>query len=416
MHQRTWLSLITFPLVATFTYPVLVRRTEPPRTETRPTTQDPLAGLSDIQDVLALVRDNYVDPPNMEKVLSGGIQGALERVHPLNAFISPEELRLPDPGPADPGLSLRKSQIYAQVIAVAANGPAEKAGIHVGDVIRKVDGQSIGALSSWSLDRHLRGTEGSEVSFLWYDGSVGTTKKVTVKRERPQHPPISVRKDPKATVLAPADLKAGRAAEILTLLRACDPKLPLIVDLRRCSGGDLTESAKIAGFFVGKVPFITLQEAGKADLALETGNDKGPVFAKVALLTGLGTVGPAEALTAALKKQSLPVFGERTAGMGVERTRFALRQGGAAEIVNKRWLGAGGEKLDRQGLAPDFILRSPRPERGAAVAEDDPLPKILEQLDKKPEPKVETKALMKAGLVPRPSPGPRPEAAGREIT
>jgi len=416
MHQRTWLSLITFPLVATFTYPVLVRRSDPPRTETRPAAaQDPLAGLSDIQDVLALVRDNYVDPPNMEKVISGGIQGALERVHPLNSFISPEELRLPEPGSADPGLTLRKSQIYAQVIAVAANGPAEKAGIHVGDVIRKVDGQSIGALSSWSLDRHLRGAEGSEVSFLWYDGSVGTTKKVSVKREKPQDQPISIRKDPKATVLAPTDLRVGRAAEILTLLRACDPKLPVVLDLRRCAGGDLAESAKIAGFFVGKAPFITLQEATKTDLALETGEDKGPVFAKVAVLTGLGTVGPAEALSAALKKQSLPVFGERTAGMGVERTRFPLRQGGAAEIVNKRWLGAGGETLDRQGLAPDFVLRSLRGERREAATEDDPLPKILEQLDKKPEPKVETKALLKAGSALRPSPGSRPEAAGREI-
>ena len=273
MHQRTWLSLITLPLVATFTYPVLVRRSEPPRTETRPATQDPLAGLSDIQDVLALVRDNYVDPPNMEKVLSGGIQGALERVHPLNAFISPEELRLGDPGPAGPGLTLRKSQIYAQVIAVAANGPAEKAGIHVGDVIRKVDGQSIGALSSWSLDRHLRGVEGSEVSFLWYDGSVGTTKKVTVKREKPQRLPISVRKEPKATVLGLTDLGVGRAAEFLALLRTCDPKLPLVLDMRRCAGGDLAESAKIAGFFLGKAPFITLQEAGKADLVLETWSD-----------------------------------------------------------------------------------------------------------------------------------------------
>lgn len=415
MHQRTWLSLITFPLVATFTYPVLVRRSEPPRTETRPTPQDPLAGLSDIQDVLALVRDNYVDPPNMEKVLSGGIQGALERVHPLNAYITPEELHLPEPGPADPGLTLRKSQIYAQVIALTADGPAAKAGMHIGDVIRKVDGQSIGALSSWSLDRRLRGVEGSEVSFLWYDGSLGTTKKITLKRVKPQPQTVSVRKDPKATVLALTDMNAGRANEILAVLKACDPKLPLVVDLRRCAGGDLAESARIAGFFVGKVPFITLQEATKADLALETGEIKGPGFAKVAVLTGLGTVGPAEALAAALKKQGLPVFGERTAGMGVERTRFALRQGGAAEIVNKRWLGAGGEKLDRQGLAPDFILRSPRPERGAAATEDDPLPKILEQLDKKPEPKAETKALLKAALAPRPSPGSRPETAGREI-
>ena len=415
MHQRTWLSLITFPLVAAFTYPVLVRRSDPPKVEARPVIQDPLAGLSDIQDVLALVRDNYVDPPDMEKVLSGGIQGALERVHPLNAYLTPEELRLPDPGPADPGLTVRKNQIYAQVIALAPNGPAAKAGLHVGDVIRKLDGQSIGPLSSWALDRSLRGVEGSEIACLWYDSSVGSTKTITLKREIPVRVPVAVRKDPRATVLTLTDLSMGRAAEVLTLLGTLDNHLPLIVDLRGCSGGDLAEAARIAGFFVGKAPFITLQEAGKGDRGMETGETKGPVFPKVAVLTGLGTVGPAEALAAALKKQAVPVLGERTAGMGVERTRFLLRQGGAAEIVNKRWLGAGGEKLDRQGLVPDFILRSTRSERGATASEEDLLPRILEQLNKKPEPKVESHALLKAGLVPRLAPGSRPEAAGREI-
>ncbi len=396
MHQRTWLSLLTLPLVATFTYPVLVHPTDPPRVEAKAAITDPLAGLSDIQDVLALVRDNYVDAPDLEKVISGGIQGTLERAHPLNAYITPEELRLPDPGQADAGLTLRKSQIYAQVISVASNGPAAKAGVQVGDIIRKLDGQSIGTLSAWALERRLRGAEGSELSLLWYDSSVGAAKQITLKREKNKvRAAIAVRKDARATVLALTDLGAGRAAELRTLLGSLDGKLPLILDLRRCAGGDLGESAQLAGVFLGKVPYVTLQEAGKADRSMESTGEKGPAFAKVAVLTGFGTVGPAEALAAALKKQSLPSFGDRTSGMGAERTRFLLRQGGAVEIVNKRWLGAGGEKLDRQGFLPEFLLRSLRLDRGAP--EEDPLPKILEQLDKKLEAKPESKALLKAG-------------------
>lgn len=396
MHQRTWLSLLTFPLVATFTYPVLVRPSDAPRVEAKAAIQDPLAGLSDIQDVLAMVRDNYVDAPDMEKVISGGIQGTLERAHPLNAYLSPEELRLPDPGVADPGLTLRKTQIYAQVVSVASNGPAAKAGVQVGDVIRKLDGESIGAMSAWSLERRLKGAEGSELSLLWYDNSVGSAKKIALKREKnPARTPIAVRKDPRATVLTLPDLGVGRAGELRNLLGSLDGKLPLVLDLRRCAGGDLSESARLAGIFLGKAPFLTYQEAGKADRAMETSGEKGPAFAKVAVLTGFGTVGPAEALAAALKKQALPSFGERTSGMGAERTRFLLRQGGAVEIVNKRWMGAGGEKLDRQGFLPEFPLHSLRIDRSAP--EEDPLPKILEQLDKKIEAKPESKAQFKTG-------------------
>ena len=62
-------------------------------------------------------------------------------------------------------------------------------------------------------------------------------------------------------------------------------------------------------------------------------------------------------LASCLKKAGHRTFGERTPGLGVERARFALKQGGAVELVSKRWVGLGGEKLDRQGVTPDQVLR-----------------------------------------------------------
>ena len=72
MHPRTLLALVTFPLVASFTYPVVVKDGGRARqAESSKSAQDPLAGLSDIQDVLSLVKDNYVDQPDMAKVVQG---------------------------------------------------------------------------------------------------------------------------------------------------------------------------------------------------------------------------------------------------------------------------------------------------------------------------------------------------------
>ena len=69
----------------------------------------------------------------------------------------------------------------------------------------------------------------------------------------------------------------------------------------------------------------------------------------------------------------------------MERARFLLRQGGAVEIVNQRWIGAGGEKLgsggDKSeralGVAPATTLRGLR-------SDEDPLPKILTSLENIP--------------------------------
>ncbi len=378
MHQRSWLSLISLPLVGAFTYP-LVRQTPPkPAAEVR--AQDPLLGLADIQDVLGLVRDNYVDRPDMEKVIGGGIQAALERAHPLNAYLTPEDLRLPDPGPADIGVRLVKRGIYGQVVAVRPGGPGDKAGIQVGDVVRKIDHESVGQLSAWALERGLRGPVGTQVSLLRFASVDAQIKTIALTRELPQRALIALKKSDKATLVAIPDLSLGRVAELKSLLSSLDRKLPLVLDLRQCAGGDLSEAAATAGLFASGGNFVTIQEQGQKDRTMEFKAAGEAPFAKVILLMGPSTLGPGEALASALKKLGDPTFGERTPGLGVERARINLRQGGAVELVTKRWLGAGGEKLDRGGVAPDHILRGLKPD-------EDPIPKILAGLNEKPTPK-----------------------------
>jgi carboxyl-terminal processing protease len=122
-------------------------------------------------------------------------------------------------------------------------------------------------------------------------------------------------------------------------------------------------------------------------------------------------VGPAEVLAAALKQAGTPTLGERTAGLGVERSRIPLRQGGAVELVTRRWVGAGGEKLDRQGVAPELILRGLKPE-------EDPIPKVVEALEKRPakgDKKGEAKSTVaRRGGKPLP-PSQAPEPLDREV-
>jgi carboxyl-terminal processing protease len=373
MHARTWLSVLSLPLVAVFTVPVLQQGNPPPapaKAGAGASPQDPLAGLSDIQDVLSLVQQNYVDPPDMEKVVSGGVQAVLERSHPLNAYLTAEDLRLPDPGPAEAGLVVMKRGIYATVLAVVPGGPAAKAGIQAGDVIRKVDGDSVGRLSAWALERKLRGPVGSSLDLYRYNAT-GDLTKTTVQRQVIEPGAVTFKQGQGALLVSLPDLTPGRAAELKQALGAADRSQTLVLDLRQCLQGSMDEAAAVAGLLGSKGNLATLQEAGKPDRVLAV-TGTGAAFARLALLVGRSTLGAAEVLASCLKKDGARTFGERTPGFGVERARFALKQGGAVVLVSKRWVGLGGEKLDRQGVVPDQVLK-------LADAED-PLAKVLAAL------------------------------------
>ena len=371
MHARTWLSALSLPLVAAFTWPVATQKLPADGTKAAP-AQDPLAGLTDIEDVLALVQANYVDRPDMPKVIGGGIQAALERAHPLNSLLTPEDLRAGDPGPAGAGMTVLKRGIYAQVLAVVPGGPADQAGVQVGDVIRRVNEEPIGPLSSWKLDRLLRGPEGAKVALFRYAAATADLGKVEITLQAPKPRPVESRANAEGSLVTLPDLKVGRAVELKAALAKLDHAKPLVLDLRGDTEGSLGEAAAVAGLFTGAGPFAMVQDAGKAERAVAVQPAGLPAFKQVVVLQGPSTLGPAEALSACLKKNGAAVVGERTPGLGVALSRMPLREGGAVELVTQRWIGGGGEKLDRQGVAPTRALR--------LGPKDDPLQSVLSAL------------------------------------
>jgi carboxyl-terminal processing protease len=374
MHARTWLALASIPLVGVFSLPVLQPQgVLKPKAST--TSQDPLAGLADIQDVLGLVQQNYVDSPDMERVVGGGIQAVLERAHPLNSLLTAEDLRAGDPGPADAGFRYVKrgsGGLYAQVTAVVPGGPAAQAGLLVGDVIRKVDGESVGLISTFQLERRLKGAEGSTLVLSKYT-TAGELTKVTVTRRKLQSAPLALVPEKGALRVALTDLRPGRAAELSKLLEGKDRAQTLVLDLRGAFEGSYDEALKMATLLAPGAAFATYQEPGHPDQVQTVPAGPGLGFARLGVMLGASTQGPAEVLAACLKKAGAHVVGERSLGLALTRTRIPLRQGGGVEIVHGRWMGAGGEKLDRQGVVPSQIVRAQKPE-------EDVLPRLLEAI------------------------------------
>jgi len=177
-----------------------------------------------------------------------------------------------------------------------------------------------------------------------------------VLRQRIASAAVALKQGQGLLLVSMPDLALGRAEELKKALAQADRGQTLVLDLRQCQKGSMEEAAALAGLLGAKDSFATLQEAGKPDRPIAV-MGAGTPFARLVVLVGRSTLGAPEVLASCLKKGGAKTFGERTPGLGVERTRFALRQGGAVELVSRRWMGLGGEKLDRQGVIPDQVLR-----------------------------------------------------------
>jgi len=121
--------------------------------------------LTVYSEVLQKIQQDYVDEPNMHLVTAGALHGLLESLDPESSYLTPREYteykqKLASPNPGDTGLTLSKRYGYVIVVSVLPESPAEKAGIHSGDIFESVGGFTTREMSVGQAMNLLKGQPG----------------------------------------------------------------------------------------------------------------------------------------------------------------------------------------------------------------------------------------------------------------
>src|SRR5258708_8801415 len=119
-------------------------------------------------EVLQKIQQDYVDQPNMHLVTAGSLRGLLESLDPESSYLTPREYaeykqKLQSAGSGESGLTLSKRFGYIIVISVLPESPAEKAGIHSGDIFESIGGFTTRDISLGHALKLLPATPGSAV-------------------------------------------------------------------------------------------------------------------------------------------------------------------------------------------------------------------------------------------------------------
>jgi carboxyl-terminal processing protease len=314
----------------------------------------------------------------MHLVTAGALHGLLESPDPESAT-SPREYteykqKMASANPGDTGLTLSKRYGYVIVISVLPESPAEKAGIHSGDIFESVAGFTTREMSVGQAMNLLRGAPGGGVKVGVIRRGKNEPENVDIIREKLVPAKIvSQKTDPDILALRLTTLEAGRADEVRSRLQDAEKQgiHKVILDLRTCGRGPISEGLAVARLFIASGNLATLrgQTVSAQTLAAEPSKVvwKGPV----SILIDGTTSGAAEVLASAMVGTHRgDVVGERTFGLASQQKLITIDDGSALILTVANYYNANGKSILEEGVTPSEVVR---PELAAAddTADDD---------------------------------------------
>jgi carboxyl-terminal processing protease len=256
------------------------------------------------------------------------------------------------------GLGVNEVERGLSVGAVYPGSPAERAGIHEGDVITAVDGKSIAGLPAEVSTARIKGPVGTEVELRVIPASDGSAEEVTVRRATVRIPAVVGRirraAGRKVAYVRFATFSEGAHGELRDTVERLYRRGAegLVLDMRGNGGGLLNEAVLSASIFVEDGNVVSTRSRTQGDRDYEAVGDAIERRPTV-VLVDRDTASAAEILTAALEEYDLgTVVGTRTYGKGTFQEVIRLGAGGALDLTVGQYLTADGTSILGEGVKP----------------------------------------------------------------
>ena len=323
-------------------------------------------------EVLQKVQQDYVDDPNIRMVTAGSLHGMLESLDAQSSYLTPREYdeykkKLAAAGPGETGLTLSKRYGYIIVLSVLPDSPGTKSGIRSGDIFESISGFTTRDMSVGQAVNLLNGQPGTGVKVAVIRRGKATPEDIDLVREKLTTPKIIVQKtDPDILVLRFPSLDAGRADEVRNRLLDAEKQgvHKVVLDLRECGRGPVSEAISMARLFVPSGMLTTLRGQTVSTQVFSAEPKQVVWRGPVSVLIDVTTSGAAEVLASSIAANHRgDVVGERTFGMASEQKLVTLDDGSALILTVANYYNPGGKSILEEGVTPTEIVR--------AVAEDD---------------------------------------------
>jgi len=350
--------------------------------------------LSVYSEVLARVRSEYVEEPNIPMVTEGALHGLLESLDANSSYLTAAEYKhyrsIKTDGKADIGAAVSKRFGYAAVIAVIPGGPAEKAGIENSDIFESIEGRSTRDMSLAEIHSLLGGEPGSTLTVAVVRPRRAEPQKVVITRDVVTIPAVSDKMLADNVGYVKVDaFPAEKSQEIANKIRNLQKQgaKKLVLDLRNAAAGDEAEGIATANLFLdhGTITYVQGQKYPRQAFNADPAKDitKLPVV----VLVNRGTAGPAEIVASAILENARgDVVGDKTFGDGSVQKLIDMPDGAALILSVAKYYTPKGKAIQDAAVTPNIIVADSNddaglPDEDQQAAPDDQNQKQKNQTD-----------------------------------
>jgi len=239
---------------------------------------------------------------------------------------------------------------------VAADSPAELAGIQIGDIMIAVDGESIFGMTVGEVKAIIQPKLGGELSLTLQD-SAGEQRTLLLNCELVYQNPVKYELlEHNIGYISIENFENGSGSGAVSAVDALISQgaVSLIFDVRSNPGGKVTQLLEILDYLLPEGDlFITKSKEGEEKVEV---SDADFIDLPIAVLVDADSYSAAEFFAAALSDYEwATVVGQRTTGKGRSQVTFTLSDGSAVHISNNVYLTPNRIDLSEQGgLVPDI--------------------------------------------------------------
>jgi len=337
--------------------------------------EDTYENLKVFTEILSLVQSHYVDEIKSKELMHGAVKGMLETLDPHSSFMPPEafrEMQVETQGVfGGLGIEITVKDRMLTVVAPIEGTPADRADLHAGDRIVRIEQDLTKDMTLMEAVRKLRGPKGTKVTISILREGRSDPFEVTLVRE------IIEVKSVRSKALADGIFYArvasfqertGKDLERVLEQGVQGGATALILDLRNDPGGLLSQAVAVSSMFLDKGQLVVYTQGRQKSQDMRFTADSAfrlATLPMVVLVNG-GSASASEIVAGAMQDwKRAVILGTKTFGKGSVQTVIPLSDGSGLRLTTAKYFTPKGRSIHNLGIVPDIIVEIPRPEAAA---------------------------------------------------